>query len=207
MSQKNVIPGGSRPCFLKFLSLPIPVPLILSQPLRFIFHHAVWGNYWSTPRRCSRNSCSLVRKTNIRERIISCAPKHIKHRGDEYLFTAELTAQTKSYHLSVICPSIHLDLRSVTSSHSPPIALCLALWFVLRLPFLHPTQPLESQKIVIAYLLWISGKLAAAPSLTDADVALSPLPSSLSSPDLLQLFEPGDDTRAPWWAHGCVSSG
>lgn len=156
MSQKNVIPGGSRPCFFKFLSLPIPVPLILSQPLRFIFHHAVWGNYWSTPRRCSRNSCSLVRKTNIRERIISCAPKHIKHRGDEYLFTAELTAQTKSYHLSVICPSIHLDLCSVTSSHSPPIALCLALWFVLRLPFYTRPNRWSHRKLLLLIYYWLA---------------------------------------------------
>ena len=139
MIQKNVIPGGSQPCFFfTFLPFPIPVPLILSQPLRFIFHHAVRGNYWSTPRCCSRNSCSLVRKTNICERVISCAPKHIKHRGDECLFTAELTAQTKSYHLSVICPSIHLDLCSVTSSHSPPIAPLLRSLIHSAPPFFTP---------------------------------------------------------------------
>ena len=117
ISQKNVILGG-RTCFffflISFLSHPCPFnPLTTTQ---IYLPPCCVGNYWSTPRCCSRNSCSLVRKTNICECIISCAPKHIKHRGDKCLFTAELTAQTKSYHLSFICPSIHLYLCSVTSS-------------------------------------------------------------------------------------------
>lgn len=85
-------------------------------------------------------------------------------------FMAELPAQTKSYHLSVIYLSIHRHLCSVTSSLSLPRLHAL----IFSLP---PFTLIPTNRVTENWLLIIYYGLAPAfpiPLLTNVHVSLSP---------------------------------